>query len=243
MEFDTSFKEDFPFLNSLFTDNPPSFKPPEHFGNGFPFESSSSSSSPSPSSKGLFHNFILPDENTNQSHPDHVNKNGSSLLNLNPLHQFPSKNNPFLGIPSTCNDGFESYTNGFNNDLNVYIPSLPFAPPESSDDGGANPNTGILQGSEGCWDFSQKVSTQLQPQPDLSLQPSETLNFQDHQQGDSVTAKFGDEVALSGDKNGFQDYQTKNTRFQTRRGFQPQPLIKKTTTPTIKGQWTPQEDR
>ncbi|XP_021299322.1 transcription factor MYB118 [Herrania umbratica] len=220
MEFETSLREDFPFLSNLFSDNSP-LKP--DFGNGFPLDGSSSS-------KGLLHNFILPDH----SHYSPSVNNGP-LLNPHHFHQFPaegSSRNPFFGVSLTCTDAFEPYVNGFPNDLNAYIPSLAFAPD------GVNNNV-FLQGfqSEGCWDFSQKVPPQpLQPETQTTYQP---LIFQD-QEG-PVAAKVADEVScVTGDQNGYQDKvdQKRDKRFQTRRCYK---APKKSN--IIKGQWTPQEDR
>ncbi|XWS44159.1 hypothetical protein CRYUN_Cryun15aG0020700 [Craigia yunnanensis] len=230
MEFDTSFREDFPFLSSLFSDNnSSSFKP--DFGNGiFPLGDGSSSS------KGLFHNFILSDNN----HHSTPNVNNAPLLNPHHFHQFSidgSSKNHFFGVSSTCTDPFEPYTNGFSNDLDSYTPSLLFAPD------GSTVNNDLFQGfqAEGCWDFSQnKASAQALPDTDQSYHHL-PLNFQDQQP--TVTAKLADEVSCvtADQNNGFQDKvdQKKNKRFfQTRRSGS---KAKKTN--IIKGQWTPQEDR
>ncbi|XVF16384.1 hypothetical protein REPUB_Repub10bG0026800 [Reevesia pubescens] len=238
MEFDTSFREDFPFLSTLFPDNNfnSTFKP--DFGNAFfpPLPDSSSSSS-----KGLLHNFIL---NPDQHHNHHYS---TPNVNNNPhhFHQFSidgSSKNPFFGVSSTCTDPFEPYTNGFSNFLNAYIPSLPFAP--DHDHGTVN-NNGLFQ-VEGCWGFSKnKVSAQPPPLPETDQSyDHQPLNFQDQQP--PVTAKLADEVScVTADQtNGFQDKvdQKKNNKrfFQTRRSGSSKALKKHI---IIKGQWTPSEDR
>ena len=155
MEFDTSFREDFPFLSSVFSDNS-TFKP--DFGNGFfPLGDGSGSSS----SKGLLNNFILPDNN----HHSTPNVNNASLLNPHHFHQFSidgSLKNHFFGVSSTCTDPFEPDSNGFSNDLNAYTPSLPFAPDDTV-------NNGPFQGlqSEGYCDFSQNKVSAHQPLPEI----------------------------------------------------------------------------
>lgn len=220
MEFDTSsFREDFPFLSSLFSDNNNNNSNPtlkHEFGNGFsPFADGSGSS------KG-FHNFILPDHNQNSSthHFHQISVEGSSK-------------NPFSGVnSSTCTDSFEPYSGGFSTDLNAYIPALPFAPP---DHGAVKNNGPFLQGfqSEGCWDFSQDKGSADLPETDQSFH--QLLNFQD-QQPPAVSAKVADEVScVTADQNGCGDERKNN---QTRRGSK---AVEKPN--IIKGQWNPQEDR
>ncbi|XWS40724.1 hypothetical protein CRYUN_Cryun17cG0019900 [Craigia yunnanensis] len=231
MEFDSSFREDFPFLSSLFSDNNSNstFKP--DFGNGFLSLADGSGSS---SSKGLLYNFILRDHN----HHSTPNVNNASLLNPHHFHQFSideSSKNPFFGVSSTCTDPFEPNSNGFSNELNAYIPSLPLAP-----DGTVN--NGLFQGfqSEGSWDFSQNKASAHQPLPETDQSYHQPRDFQDQQP--PVTAKLADEVScVTADQNGFGDKvdQKKNKRFfQTRTCSK---ALKKTN--IIKGQWTPQEDR
>ena len=224
MEFDTSFREDFPFLSSVFSDNS-IFKP--DFGNGFfPLGDGSGSSS----SKGLLHNFILPDHN----HHSTPNVNNASLLNPHHFHQFSidgSSKNHFFGVSSTCTDPFEPDSNGFSNDLNAYTPSFPFAPDDTV-------NNGPFQGfqSEGCCDFSQNKVSAHQPLPETDQSYNQPLNFQDQQP--PMTAKLADEVScVTADQNGV-DQKNNQRFFQTRRGSK---ALKKTN--IIKGQWTPQEDR
>ncbi|XP_022741898.1 transcription factor MYB118-like [Durio zibethinus] len=240
MEFDTSFREDFSFLSSLFSDNifDSTFKP--DFGNGlFPPLPDGSSSSSASSSKGLLHNFILNPDHTEQSTPNV--ENASLLDNPDHFNQFSidgSSKNPFFGVSSTCTDPFEPYSGGFSTDLNAYIPSLPFAP-----DDGVN-NNSIFQGfeSEGCWDFSQnKASAQPLPETDHSYH-QQPPNFQDDQQP-PMTAKLADEGScVTADQNGnYQDKvdQQENKRFSDARKVS-KPIVK---TDIIKGQWTPEEDR
>ncbi|XP_022752240.1 transcription factor MYB118-like [Durio zibethinus] len=231
MEFDTSFRDDFPLLSSLLSNNnSSSFKP--DFGNGFfPLVDGSSSS------KGLLENFILHDQN----HHLTPNVNNASFLNPHHFHQFfidGSSKNPFLGVSSTCTNPFEPFANGFSNDLNAYIPSLPFAPESST------VKDGLFQGfqTEGCWDFSQNKAP-AQPLTEIDqIYHHQPLNFQDQQP--PVTAKLADEVSCvtADQNNGLQDKvdQKKNKRFfQSRRSGSK--ALKKTN--IIKGQWTPQEDR
>ncbi|XVE67900.1 hypothetical protein DITRI_Ditri09bG0025100 [Diplodiscus trichospermus] len=230
MEFDTNFREDFPFLSSLFSDHS-TFK--TDFGNGFvPLGGDVSGSSSS--FKGLLHNFILPDQHNHNNSTD-LN---ASVLNPYHFHQFSndgSLKNPFFGVSSTCTDPFEPYSNGFFNDLNAYIPSLPFAPDDTV-------NNGHFQGfqSDGCWEFSQNKDSAQKPLPETDQSYHQTLNFQD--QPPPVAVKLTDELScVTADQNGYQSKvdQKKNKRFfQTRRGSK---AIKKTN--IIKGQWTPQEDR
>ncbi|XVE83997.1 hypothetical protein DITRI_Ditri16bG0133400 [Diplodiscus trichospermus] len=235
MEFDASFREDFPFLSSLFSDhNSSSFKSDDDFGNGFLLlgdgsSSSSSSSPPSPlCSKGLLHNFIFSD------HGHHSTPN-DCLLNPHQFHQFSidgSSKTPFFGVCSTCTDRFEPFNTGFSNDLNGYAPSLSFAP-----DACSAVNNGLFQGfqAESCWDFSQnKASAQPLPETDQNFH-QQPPNFQDQQP--QVTAKLADEFScVTADRN---NQKKKQRFFQTRRSGSK--ALKKTE--IIKGQWTPQEDR
>ncbi|XVF14078.1 hypothetical protein REPUB_Repub09cG0025900 [Reevesia pubescens] len=237
MEFDTTFRDDFPFLSSLFSDNNSNstFKPDFASGLFSPLADASSSSS---SSKGLLHNFILdPDHNHHSTTPNA--NNASSLSNPHHFYQFSlegSSKTPFFGVSSTCTDLFEPYTNGFSNDLNAYVPSLPFAP-----DHGSTVNNGLFQG-EACWDFSQnKASAQPLHETDQTYH-HQPLNFQDQQP--PVTAKLADEVSCvtADQNNGYNqdkvDHKKNKRFFQTRRGSK---ALKKTN--IIKGQWTPSEDR
>ncbi|XVF60267.1 hypothetical protein PTKIN_Ptkin08bG0031200 [Pterospermum kingtungense] len=223
MEFDTSFREDFPFLSSIFSDNNPNSTFKHDFGNGFsPFADASSSSS-----KGLLHNFILPDHNQNST----PNVDNVSSLNPYHFHQISidgSSKNPFSGVSSTCKDAFEPFSGGFSSDLNAYVPALPFAP-----DHGAV-NNGPFQGfqSEGCWDFSQeKASADHETLPEIDQSYDQTLSFQDQ------TTRLADEVScVTADQNGYQEQD--DDQKKNRRGSKAPK-----TDNIIKGQWNPQEDR
>ncbi|PPD97230.1 hypothetical protein GOBAR_DD05733 [Gossypium barbadense] len=180
MEYDTSFKEDFPFLSSLFSENnsSSSFKP--DFNGCFPLPDGSSPSSSS--SKALVHNFIL---NQGQDTTPTGNNNTGSLLNNHPLHfhQFPidgSSKNPFFEDSTTCTDPFiDPYTN----DLNAYIPSLSFTVP----DHGTSLNNGLtfqaFSTESPCWDFSQNKAS-APPETgehhrSYQQQQQEPMDFQD----------------------------------------------------------------
>ncbi|XVF58050.1 hypothetical protein PTKIN_Ptkin07bG0031500 [Pterospermum kingtungense] len=236
MELDTSFREDFPFLSTLSSENTSSDPLKPGFENGlFPLAGGSSSSCSS-SAKGLLHNFILnPDQNQHST----LDVNNTPLLDPQDFHQIPvdgSPKNPFLGVSSTCTDHLEPYTSGFSSDLNAYIPSLPFAP-----DGGSSTNDHLFQGfqAEGCWDFSQnKASVQPLSETDQSFH-HQPMEFQD-QQPPVTTDEFS--CVTADQNNGFEDKVDENEDqrlFQTRRsGSRAHKKID-----IIKGQWTPQEDK
>ncbi|XP_031249852.1 transcription factor MYB118-like [Pistacia vera] len=134
MEFDSSFREDYPFLSSLLADNP--FSNPE-FGNGFSsvFDNSSSSSS----NKGLFHNSHY------QLELDHdsflTNPQSFSRLTIE-----GSSKNPFFGVSKPSFDPFEVYTNIFSADH--VVDCTPLIP---------NAANGLLHGSDGSAFWAQSV--------------------------------------------------------------------------------------
>ncbi|KAK8607260.1 hypothetical protein V6N13_053002 [Hibiscus sabdariffa] len=262
MEFDASFREDFPFFSCLFPENNSisSFKPvPEFNGSNFPLAGDASASASS--SKALVHNFLLNNQVQGRGTGARNSTPGSLPNNPHHFNQFPvdgSSKNPFFEDPSACTGPFvEPYTPGFSSDLNAYIPvpSMSFPVP---DHGAASNNGTIFQAFQTgpCWDFSQtKPSVQLQPP--LSL--PETDGRRSYQQQDQtppltpppVAAKVGEEVSCI-----TADQKRKNNRGKavennnnsssssSRRFLKPKRLNRAVMkTEIVKGQWSPQEDR
>ncbi|KAB2023009.1 hypothetical protein ES319_D07G252500v1 [Gossypium barbadense] len=261
MEYDTSFKEDFPFLSSLFSENnsSSSFKP--DFNGCFPLPDGSSPSSSS--SKALVHNFIL---NQGQDTTPTGNNNTGSLLNNHPLHfhQFPidgSSKNPFFEDSTTCTDPFiDPYTN----DLNAYIPSLSFTVP----DHGTSLNNGLtfqaFSTESPCWDFSQNKAS-APPETgehhrSYQQQQQEPMDFQDQPSTPPppppppVATKVAEDASCITNQNGRNnnnqdrdddddddDDEKKNNNRRFLKAKRVNQATKKTS--IIKGQWTPQEDR
>ncbi|KAE8710020.1 hypothetical protein F3Y22_tig00110328pilonHSYRG01126 [Hibiscus syriacus] len=216
MEFDASFRDDFPFLSSLFPENnaSSSFKPAEFNGSSFPLagDASASASASASSSKAMVHNFILnQDHDAGNSTPAVATNNGSLPKNPNHFHRCPvdgsSKSSFFQDSSTACSDPFaEPYTTGgFSSDLNAYIPSLSFT---VSDHGTPSNNCMFFQAfqTEPCWDFSQnKPSTQplLSPPENDNLRSCQNQEQTPPPTPPPVAAKVGEEVScLTAYQNG-----------------------------------------
>ncbi|KAE8706705.1 Transcription factor MYB98 [Hibiscus syriacus] len=250
MEFDASFRDDFPFLSSLFPENnaSSSFKPPEFNGSNFSLAGDASAPSAS-SSKSIVHNFILnQDRDACNSTPGATN-NGSLPKNPNHFHQFSvdgSSKNSFFQDSSACSDPFvEPYTTGgFSSDLNAYIPSLSFTVP----DHGTPSNNGLIFQAfqtQPCWDFSQN-----KPSAQPLLSPPENENRQSYQQQEQtppyVAAKLGEEVScVTADQNGNNNRNKVDENDNNNRRLHKSKRVIRDVNKTnlVKGQWTPQEDR
>ncbi|GAV67951.1 Myb_DNA-bind_6 domain-containing protein [Cephalotus follicularis] len=219
MEFDTSFREEFPFLSSLLSDHQNPFLKPDQLTNGL-----ASLEAPSNSNKGLFYNF--------HHHLDHSLIDASPILNPHHLNQISieeSSKDTFFGISSTCTTPFEPY---ISNDLNLiaqaYIPCVP--------DGGSTLLHGLQSGE--IRDYPQKyVVDQPLAQTHIYDPP---INSKD--QLGSGSARVADEISCITGENGCHEKvdQKRSTtkRMQNRKGNKNQ---KKKN--IIKGQWTSQEDR
>ncbi|GMI68390.1 hypothetical protein HRI_000508300 [Hibiscus trionum] len=256
MEFDASFREDFPFLSSLFPENNSnSTFNPDLGGSTFPFPGEASASASS--SKALVHDFILNQDHVSHNSTPGATNGGSRSSNPHHFHHFPidrSSKNPFFEDSSTYTDPFaEPYTGGFSSDLNAYIPSLSFTVP----DHGAASNNGLIfqafQNTEPRWDFSQNKPSAQQP----LLSPPETDDRQIHQQRDQTPPPpprprprpVADEVscASTADQNGNNNNNSNQNEVDENNNRRPQKsprlnrAVKKTN--VVKGQWTPQEDR
>uniref|UniRef100_A0A2N9HYE6 Uncharacterized protein n=1 Tax=Fagus sylvatica TaxID=28930 RepID=A0A2N9HYE6_FAGSY len=213
MEFDTNFREDFPFLSTLASNSPskPPELPNELGGNQFSLEASSP--------KGLIHNFHnfdnfpLNGSNLNPHHVDHVNIEGSTT-------------HPLDGIQIPYSDPFEAYSNGFFKEFNAYASTL-FAPD------GKNGNMHGFESTIGLWDNPQKNLVQPIAQNQIYL----PLNYQ---QLGSANGRLAEDMSCTTAENGYhmKADEKKRKRMNMRKASKAQ---KKTN--IIKGQWTPQEDR
>ncbi|KAE8691633.1 Transcription factor MYB98 [Hibiscus syriacus] len=231
MEFDASFRDDFPFLSSLFPENNSNspFKP-DFNGSNFPLAGKASASSSS--SKAMVHNF-----NLNQDHGSHNSSPNPHHFHHSPIDG-PTKN-PFFEDSSTCTDPFvQPFSGGFSDDLNAYIPSMSFTVPDFR----------TCQSTEPCWDFSQnKPSAQplvFHPETD------DRRSYQQQQQTPpprAVAARVGHEVSrvtADQNRNHNNNNQDKVDEINNRRFFNSKRLnraVKKTN--VVKGQWSSQEDR
>ncbi|KAK8717027.1 hypothetical protein V6N13_044311 [Hibiscus sabdariffa] len=239
MEFDASFRDDFPFLSIIFPENNsnPTFKP-DFSGSNFPFPGEASASS----SKALVRDFI-----PNQDHGGHNSTPGPTNIGSRSSNPHHFHQPPIDGSTNT-NPFAEPYTSGFSNDLNAYIPSLSFRVPDHV----AVSNKGLLfhafPTTEPHWDFSQN-----KPSAQPLFSPSETDRA--YQQLDqtpmppprTVAARVGHEVScVTAYKNGNNNNQDKvdennNNRRRLLKCPRHSRAVRKTS--VVKGQWTPQEDR
>ncbi|KAJ4729251.1 transcription factor MYB98-like [Melia azedarach] len=213
MEFDSSFRDDYPFLVSLFSDS--LFK--SDLENGFSFLENSSSK------VGLFHNL--------HTSVDHglINECFSSPDQLNRFSPEGSSKNPTFGISTPSFDAIEAYTNGVSGSGNGFN-STHLMP------NGAN---GVLHGSESgrFWDYSQKFSAQPASETQI-YQP--VMNYP--QCGSSSTARLPDEIScITGENAYHQDLKADQKRYKRMHVRRERKLPKKNS--IIKGQWTPQEDK
>ncbi|KAE8689343.1 hypothetical protein F3Y22_tig00110940pilonHSYRG00400 [Hibiscus syriacus] len=199
MEFDASFRDDFPFLSSLFPENNSNspFKP-DFNGSNFTLAGEASASASSSSSKALVHDFNLSqDHDSHDSPPNPHHFHHSSIDG--------STKNSFFEDSSTFTDlFFQPYTGGFSDDLNDYVPSMSFTVP----DHGTASNNGLIfqsfQSTEPCW-----VSSQNKPSAQPLVSPPETDDRRSYQLQHqtppprAVAARVGDEVScVTADQNG-----------------------------------------
>ncbi|KAE8731919.1 Detected protein of unknown function [Hibiscus syriacus] len=231
MEFDASFREDFPFLSSLLPENN-SNSPfePDFNGSNFPLAGEASASSSS--SKAMVRNF-----NLNQDHGSH-----NSSPNPHHFHHSPidgSSKNPFFEDSSTRTDLFvQPFAGGFSDDLNAYIPTMSFTVPDFR----------AFQSTEPCWVFSHN-----KPSAQPLASPPETDDNRSYQQqhqtppSRTVAARVGDEVScVTADQNRNhtntnQDTVDENNNRRFLNSKRLNRAVKKTN--VVKGQWSSQEDR
>ena len=141
MDLDSSFRDDYPFISSLFYDN--IFK--SDLGNEF-------SSLENPSSTGiLFHRY--------HNNHDYGLISESTFSNPHHLNRFTiegSSKSPFLGISTMSFDPLEGYSNGFLGTEGAYTPT-PLVP---------NSTNEVLYGPKrrGFLDYSQHFSAHPKPE-------------------------------------------------------------------------------
>lgn len=189
MELDSSFRDDYPFISSLFSDN--LFR--SDLENGF-------SSLENPSSHGIsFHNH--------HNNHDCGLISESTFSNPRYLNRFTiegSSTGPPLGISATSFDPLEVYSNGFLGTENAYA-STPLVPTSTNE---------VLHGPErrGFWNYSRNFSAQSKPETP-NFQPI-LMNFQDY---GSSSAKLPDELSCVTGENAHNQDQKRYKRVLMKR--------------------------
>ncbi|XP_041005509.1 transcription factor MYB118 [Juglans microcarpa x Juglans regia] len=219
MEFDANFREDFPFLSNLFSDDNTPPKP--ELTDGFSLEPSAScKDSLFDDLHGHFDHFPLTGSNLNpHDHGDHFNVEGSTSNPLSGIRECP------------CTDPCEAYANAFLNDFTASL----FASDSTNEN---------MQGFESSylsfWDNPDQKNL-VQPTTGGQSHIYLPLNIQEHD-GPS-NGRFADDISCITAENEYNRKLAVQRKIRKRAEHMRKAGEVQKKPSMIKGQWTPQEDR